>query len=144
MPMSHEPPLLPLREPEPEPLAPSVLGRPKQASDTLDASSDVVQARPSYRQHSQAVGVGLISGLASRSHTFPAVSEPKVNSNIPKRKPVAHSASSLASRFHGQNLSLDTIPSKPEGRFTRPCSVDSPTLYEYPARIAGQLPTNNL
>ncbi|KAF5021843.1 hypothetical protein F66182_6136 [Fusarium sp. NRRL 66182] len=52
-----------------------------------------------------------------------------------KRKPLSSTASALALRFSasGSPLPSPLELSKPSQRFARPCSVDSPTLYEFSA-----------
>ncbi|EGO51702.1 hypothetical protein NEUTE1DRAFT_70661 [Neurospora tetrasperma FGSC 2508] len=59
-----------------------------------------------------------------------------------KRKPLSSSASPLATRFSspGRNY-LDIIRDlpRPESRFSRSCSLDSPTLYEFPAKFGPPL-----
>ncbi|KAM0287685.1 hypothetical protein ACHAQH_000214 [Verticillium albo-atrum] len=67
----------------------------------------------------------------ARSHTTPVVGTPKVN--IIKRKPLSSTASPLATRFSEGAVTLSIHLPKPETRFSRAYSVDSPTLYEYPA-----------
>ncbi|KAM0329954.1 hypothetical protein ACHAQA_004121 [Verticillium albo-atrum] len=67
----------------------------------------------------------------SRSHTTPVVGTPKLN--IIKRKPLSSTASPLATRFSEGAVTLSIYLPKPETRFSRAYSVDSPTLYEYPA-----------
>ncbi|KAM0614916.1 hypothetical protein ACHAO3_004764 [Verticillium nonalfalfae] len=67
----------------------------------------------------------------ARSHTTPVVGTPKTN--IIKRKPLSSTASPLATRFSEGAATLSIHLPKPETRFSRAYSVDSPTLYEYPA-----------
>lgn len=59
-----------------------------------------------------------------------------------KRKPLSSSASPLATRFSspGRNY-LDIIRDlpRPESRFSRSCSLDSPTLYEFPTKFGPPL-----
>ncbi|KAM0343820.1 hypothetical protein ACHAPU_008089 [Fusarium lateritium] len=53
-----------------------------------------------------------------------------------KRKPLSSSASALALRYSASGSlpsPLDLQLEKPSQRFARPCSVDSPTLYEFSA-----------
>ncbi|KAF4989574.1 hypothetical protein FGRMN_9036 [Fusarium graminum] len=53
-----------------------------------------------------------------------------------KRKPLSSSASALALRYSASGSlpsPLDLKLEKPSQRFARPCSVDSPTLYEFSA-----------
>lgn len=67
----------------------------------------------------------------ARSHTTPVIGTPKIN--IIKRKPLSSTASPLATRFSEGAATLSIHLPKPETRFSRAYSVDSPTLYEYPA-----------
>ena len=59
-----------------------------------------------------------------------------------KRKPLSSSASPLATRYSspGRNY-LDIIRDlpRPESRFSRSCSLDSPTLYEFPTKFGPPL-----
>ncbi|KAM5369875.1 hypothetical protein ACJZ2D_008776 [Fusarium nematophilum] len=67
------------------------------------------------------------SGPASSASVHPPSGRPI------KRKPLSSSASALALRFSssGSPLPSPLQLSKPDHRFARPCSVDSPTLYEF-------------
>ncbi|KAF4984833.1 hypothetical protein FZEAL_61 [Fusarium zealandicum] len=66
-------------------------------------------------------------------HTASASASVNTPSGRPiKRKPLSSSASALALRFSssGSPLPSPLQLSKPDQRFVRPCSVDSPTLYD--------------
>lgn len=59
-----------------------------------------------------------------------------------KRKPLSSSASPLATRFSSPGKGyLDIIRDlpRPESRFSRSCSLDSPTLYEFPTKFGPPL-----
>lgn len=50
-----------------------------------------------------------------------------------RRKPLSSTASPLATRYSSRDhLEIVQLPGKPETRFARSHSVDSPTLYEFP------------
>lgn len=54
-----------------------------------------------------------------------------------KRKPLSSTASPIATRYSTRDY-LDAVRRypRPEQRFSRSCSLDSPTLYEFPERPA--------
>ncbi|KAF4455022.1 hypothetical protein F53441_2583 [Fusarium austroafricanum] len=63
-----------------------------------------------------------------------------------KRKPLSSSASALALRYSasGSPLPSPLDLEKPSQRFARPCTIDSPTLYEFTPAPADQAPNANL
>ncbi len=83
------------------------------------------------------------TGVAS--HTYPvthsspsAASTPRSSIHNIKRKPLSSSASAFALRFSQGSGSAAPSPielPRPDHRFSRTGSVDSPILYEYPASI---------
>ncbi|KAI1057979.1 hypothetical protein LB506_000410 [Fusarium annulatum] len=91
--------------------------------------------------HARSQTVDVLPGSSSVSGSVASPSS-SVQSPIGgpiKRKPLSSSASALALRY---SASRSPLPSplnlgKPSQRFARPCSVDSPTLYEFsPAQRA--------
>lgn len=82
----------------------------------------------------------------ARSQTFDAAGAaaaapvpPAIVTHTIKRKPLSSTASPLIARYSsrgssptGSTYSQRDLP-KPETRFSRTCSIDSPTLYDYPA-----------
>ncbi|KAH7171055.1 hypothetical protein EDB81DRAFT_188950 [Dactylonectria macrodidyma] len=81
------------------------------------------------------------SPTASTSTVAAVIARPSSGKPI-KRKPLSSTASALALRFSSSGSLLPSpleLP-KPEQRFARSCSVDSPTLYEFsPAACASPL-----
>ena len=126
-------------------------------SDTPYASSDLLPqdiaqppppdspepAEPSPRAQSLQQFQPRISSLSSprnaRSQSLAAAStSPAAFTNRPiKRKPLSATASPLATQYSsGDYLMISSDLPKPETRFSRSFSVDSPTLYEFPERAA--------
>jgi len=68
--------------------------------------------------------------IRSRAETLASPSS-KTSSSPVRRKPLPATASSLATRFSSGGHLVATLE-QPEQTFTRPYSVDSPTLYEFP------------
>ncbi|EWZ91841.1 hypothetical protein FOWG_07210 [Fusarium oxysporum f. sp. lycopersici MN25] len=91
--------------------------------------------------HARSQTVDVLPGSSSVSGSIASPSS-SVQSPIGgpiKRKPLSSSASALALRYSasGSPLPLPLDLGKPSQRFARPCSVDSPTLYEFsPAQRA--------
>ncbi|RKL31821.1 hypothetical protein BFJ72_g10832 [Fusarium proliferatum] len=91
--------------------------------------------------HARSQTVDVLPGSSSVSGS---VSSPSSSVQSPiggpiKRKPLSSSASALALRYSasGSPLPSPLNLGKPSQRFARPCSVDSPTLYEFsPAQRA--------
>lgn len=84
-----------------------------------------------------------ISSLSSprnaRSQSLAAaITSPAAYTNRPiKRKPLSATASPLATQYSSaDHLMISSDLPKPETRFSRSFSVDSPTLYEFPERAA--------
>jgi hypothetical protein len=145
---------MPLEPPE-EGGHPSVL----QISDTLYASSDLTPRSlpvPPSLHHTDARlpqqqgatvppsrVVSLPSPRSARSQSLAgqqvAGSSASSSANAPiRRKPLSSTASPLATRYSSKDhLMISSDLSKPESRFSRSFSVDSPTLYEFPGRFAG-------
>ncbi|KAJ4126854.1 hypothetical protein NW765_002642 [Fusarium oxysporum] len=91
--------------------------------------------------HARSQTVDVLPGSSSVSGSIASPSS-SVQSPIGgpiKRKPLSSSASALALRYSasGSPLPSPLDLGKPSQRFARPCSVDSPTLYEFsPAQRA--------
>ncbi|KAF4430571.1 intracellular transport [Fusarium acutatum] len=91
--------------------------------------------------HARSQTVDVLTGSSSVSGSIASPSS-SVQSPIGgpiKRKPLSSSASALALRYSasGSPLPSPLDLGKPSQRFARPCSVDSPTLYEFsPAQRA--------
>lgn len=93
--------------------------------------------------HARSQTVDVLPGSSSVSGS---VASPSGSVQSPirgpiKRKPLSSSASALALRYSasGSPLPSPLDLGKPSQRFARPCSVDSPTLYEFsPAQRAAQ------
>ncbi|TVY70656.1 hypothetical protein Focb16_v000979 [Fusarium oxysporum f. sp. cubense] len=91
--------------------------------------------------HARSQTVDVLPGSSSISGSIASPSS-SVQSPIGgpiKRKPLSSSASALALRYSasGSPLPSPLDLGKPSQRFARPCSVDSPTLYEFsPAQRA--------
>ncbi|KAL6869310.1 hypothetical protein ACO1O0_000634 [Amphichorda felina] len=115
-------------------------------TNTVSASSDVPRPSMSQQPHSP----HHQGHMLSRSHTTDVVSHtrtvasatPSPASHTPraslshiKRKPLSSAASAFATRFSQSSGSTALwhidLP-RPDHRFSRSGSIDSPTLYEYP------------
>ncbi|KAF5011668.1 hypothetical protein FDECE_2243 [Fusarium decemcellulare] len=110
----------------------------------VDISRSTSSASDHFDQHHQAPTKNVVTH--SRSQTFDGLPSSSSASGSPtsasvypppgrpiKRKPLSSSASALALRFSssGSPLPSPLELSKPDQRFARPDSVDSPTLYEF-------------
>jgi hypothetical protein len=129
--------------PGPAAVAPEHLSDPDRDSDTPTASSQVAPARLPPRpvplethDHTGAFPERppvppkhpLPSPRSGRSRSLAHLSGPI------KRKPLSSTASPAAVRFSKGAAYADAIADlpRPEQRFARSCSLDSPTLYEFP------------
>lgn len=127
---------------------PSPSGSPRQQfeTDTVSASSDVPRplsaATTNHRlpHHQQLVRSNTTDVVSHRqpvTSTSPSsATTPRSSLNQIKRKPLSSAASPFAARF--SQGSASTAPShidlpKPDHRFSRSGSIDSPTFYEYPS-----------
>ena len=120
------------------------------ASDTRTASSEVAPARLPHR--SAPAPLPLETETHDHTDAFPELPRPPLNHPLPsprngrslslaqlsgpvKRKPLSTTASPAAVRFSKGAAAyadiLEDLP-RPEQRFARSCSLDSPTLYEFP------------
>ncbi|KAI1206467.1 uncharacterized protein F4807DRAFT_232687 [Annulohypoxylon truncatum] len=114
--------------------------RPSTAnSETSHASSDL-----SFPQQQP------FPSLPDQSHALEPVPESPVSRNTRglvidssaaisppprsiRRKPVSSTASPITTRYSsGEYLALTSGLARPDQRFSRSCSVDSPTVYEFP------------
>jgi hypothetical protein len=77
----------------------------------------------------------LPSVPASHHHSLPSPRSGRSQSLAIKRKPLSSTASPIATRYSTRDY-LDPVKRfpRPEQRFSRSCSLDSPTLYEFPDR----------
>ncbi|KAK0657379.1 hypothetical protein B0T16DRAFT_300487, partial [Cercophora newfieldiana] len=68
-------------------------------------------------------------------HSLPSPRTGRSQSLAIKRKPLSSTASPIATRYSTRDY-LDAVQRfpRPEQRFSRSCSLDSPTLYEFPDR----------
>lgn len=90
-------------------------------------------AAPGHSSYDRAPSPGR-----SRSQTLASVTSPPRASHVIKRKPLSSTASHLAIRFSAASSQASPFVSpkelpKPETRFSRAESLDSPTFYEYPS-----------
>lgn len=67
------------------------------------------------------------------THSVPSTRSGRSQSLAIKRKPLSPSASPVATRYSTRDYleAIQQLP-RPEQRFSRSCSLDSPTLYEFP------------
>ena len=119
-------------------------------SDTRTASSEVAPARLPHR--SAPPLLPLETETYDHTDAFPELPRPPASHPLPsprngrslslaqlsgpvKRKPLSTTASPAAVRFSKGAATyadiIDDLP-RPEQRFARSCSLDSPTLYEFP------------
>jgi hypothetical protein len=123
-------------------LEPLESGDHPSISDTITASSDILDA-PVLETSAQADVFPLPTPLPSprnlRSQSLalssapPAVAKPLAI----RRKPLSSTISPLATRYTSPDyLEIAHEIVKPDQRFSRPFSVDSPTLYEFPDRYS--------
>lgn len=80
----------------------------------------------------------LPNSRAARSQSVATQSSTVSGVQSIRRKPLSSAASPLATRHstRDQLLILEDLP-KPDQRFSRSCSVDSPTLYDFPHSHSG-------
>lgn len=137
-------------------------GRPPTFSETTAASSSPVAhgalpPRPApppptqtgpetIETHAQTDAFPPLPALAAR---LPSPRAVRSQSLAIKRKPLSSTASPIATRYSTRSgreyldgLSPD-LP-RPEQRFSRSCSLDSPTLYEFPHRRPSPPPVGPL
>ena len=110
---------------------------PLEDSETPEHSHSTAQAQ-SAQQFQPRIS-SLPSPRNGRSQSLAATkTNPAAFSNRPiKRKPLSATASPLATQYSsGEHLMISSDLPKPETRFSRSFSVDSPTLYEFPERAA--------
>ncbi|KAK1832851.1 hypothetical protein QBC39DRAFT_381140 [Podospora conica] len=141
-------------------------GRPPTFSETTAASSQVADGALPPRPAPPPANATSLESIETRAHTddafafaFPPL--PSLASRLPspravrsqslaiKRKPLSSTASPIATRYSTRSgreyldgLSPD-LP-RPEQRFSRSCSLDSPTLYEFPHRRPSPPPVGPL
>ncbi|TAQ88491.1 hypothetical protein B7494_g3209 [Chlorociboria aeruginascens] len=99
-----------------------------QSSD-LTAAALSANNRPAQHQHQHPTSRPRNPSLSSRSRAFSSASS--TSSSPVRRKPLPSTASPLATRFSPIEHLASTLE-LPEQSFTRPYSLDSPTLYEDP------------
>ena len=111
--------------PAPPPLAPPLPSLPPGPLETSGQTSDQTNAFP------------LLPSLATIStvDSLPSPRTGRSQSLAIKRKPLSSTASPIATRYSTRDYldALHQLP-RPEQRFSRSCSLDSPTLYEFPDR----------
>ncbi|KAH8884545.1 hypothetical protein GQ53DRAFT_661761 [Thozetella sp. PMI_491] len=127
-------------------LDPSERGHPPSIPETFAASPDLVRPRPSqlasfqtsrqtdaFQQGSPSLPNPLPSPRSGRSQSL-AIQSSSALANAPiRRKPLSSTASPLATRYSTRDhLEILQPLDKPETRFSRSFSVDSPTIYEFP------------
>ena len=103
---------------------------PAPRSSAVHARSQTVDVLPGSSSDS---GPGSLSSPSASIHSFGTI----------KRKPLSSSASALALRFSSSGSPLPSpidLP-LPSQRFARPCSVDSPTFYEFSSASRDGPPT---
>ncbi|KAJ4137570.1 hypothetical protein NW768_003157 [Fusarium equiseti] len=103
---------------------------PAPRSSAAHARSQTVDVLPGSSSDS---GPGSVSSPSASVHSFGTI----------KRKPLSSSASALALRFSSSGSPLPSpidLP-LPSQRFARPCSVDSPTFYEFSSASRNGPPT---
>ncbi|KAM7219166.1 hypothetical protein V8F06_005463 [Rhypophila decipiens] len=130
-----------------------------QLSDTSAASSESAHGRPLSRPVPPPLKTVVETETSDQAEEFPSLpptdlakhaalpsprtarSQSLAHSSAPiKRKPLSSTASSIATRYSTSTREfLDIIQQfpRPEQRFSRASSVDSPTLYEYPHQKSG-------
>ncbi|RDW88857.1 hypothetical protein BP6252_00889 [Coleophoma cylindrospora] len=115
---------------------------PDPLSDTFPASPSSDLAASPINLHGYSTEQGAPKGrarkpsLSIRSRAFSSSSNSSISQV--KRKPLPVTASPLAIRFSsGEHLAATTIEYTEPQTFSRPYSLDSPTLYDFPA-IYGQ------
>ena len=114
--------------PAPPPSTPPLPSLPPGPLETSGQTSDQTNAFP------------LLPSLATTttSSTVDSLPSPRTGrsqSLAIKRKPLSSTASPIATRYSTRDYldALHHLP-RPEQRFSRSCSLDSPTLYEFPDR----------
>lgn len=123
-------------------LEPPESGVHPSSSDTRTASSDILEP-PVLETTAQADVFPLPPSLPSprniRSQSLALSSAPPALAKAPviRRKPLSSSVSPLVARYTAPDyLEIAHQVVKPEQRFSRPLSVDSPTLYEFLERYS--------
>jgi hypothetical protein len=113
-----------VREPEPEPDT-------SHASEPSDLPSSIHPAN-SPPENAPANTREQFPSLSIRSRAETLSSPSSTTSSSPvRRKPLPATASPLATRYSsGEHLAANL--ERPEQTFSRPYSIDSPTLYEFP------------
>jgi len=114
--------------PNPHPL---VVPHPETSS--ASESSDIQTSPPPATHHTEAHPREIRAGIPSlsiRPRALTTVSTSPLSSPV-RRKPLPSTASPLATRYSSGEHLASTLP-PPNETFTRPYSVDSPTLYEFP------------
>ncbi|KAK3362219.1 hypothetical protein B0T25DRAFT_425 [Lasiosphaeria hispida] len=107
-------------------------------SDTTSASPPAAPRRPAppplgpLETHGQADAFPPLPNLPA-TYSLPSPRAGRSKSLAIKRKPLSSTASPLATRYSTRDY-LEAISQypRPEQRFSRSCSLDSPTLYEFP------------
>lgn len=80
---------------------------------------------------------------AAQQPSLPGARNGRSQSLAIRRKPLSSTASPLATRYSSRDyLEIGQPSAKPEQRFSRSYSVDSPTLYEFPDK--DRLPISSL
>jgi hypothetical protein len=123
-------------------------------SDTSYASSELPHGARGLSAAPTTTTTTSSTARTTRSYSLAAVNTANTgaisnNLNSIKRKPLASTASPLATRFSAGGhtfLSPSSSPDlpKPDVRLSRSFSVDSPTLYEYPVGIGLPPPLTDL
>ncbi|KAG9249659.1 intracellular protein transport protein [Emericellopsis atlantica] len=143
-------PLATTTSPSPSPSpSPSQLPRPQRQhlphrlshhQPSASISSDEPYDQRHAPSHSQTASVAAahqpVTTSSPTNSSHPRTSSSASRTNIIKRKPLSSTAQAFAIRF-SQGSAASSVPSpldlpKPDHRFSRSGSVDSPTLYEYP------------
>jgi hypothetical protein len=131
-----------------EPFEPLNRGRPPSVRETGIASAEIVtvenetsdqadELQPQHRPLSFALSTSVVGTNATvTSQPVPVSRNIRATSLAIRRKPLPPTASPLVTRHLSrdyQEIAPLAPLSKPETRFSRSYSVDSPTLYEFPA-----------